>query len=931
MREFTPGSPRLTPRLFRVTARAALLLSLLTVSRLFFAGRAQDPAPAAKLPAATAPLPQDSGALGLRETLRRLSGTGRLMQVTAHPDDEDGGMLTLEARVKGVDTLLMTLTRGEGGQNKVGSNLFDVLGVLRTLELLGSDRYYGVQQRFSHVADFGYSKTPQETFSKWQGHEVALADMVRVIRTFHPDVLVARFSGTDRDGHGHHQASAILAREAFRAAADPSRFPEQLQEGLFPWQPKKFYMGNVCGFGAATCPDQNWTVKLSTGDSDPVLGMSPIEFAMLGLKHQLSQGAGSWSVSPGAHYTFYKLVDSVLPGGVARDAHEQDFFDGIDTSLPGLAARAEADPALPGLRSSLEKMQAAVKEASATPDHGDAAAESLLSALAVLRQLIPQVEKSALNPAARNELLLRLLAKQQEFEQAAGFALGADLEVTVDAPVAASPEQVFVAVPGGSFELSAESSANSKIVRWQDVTLDLPPGWTAKPAGRPTQLPSGHSLRKFTVTVPPDAQLTRPYWRRDNPETDTIYTIDDPRYQTLPFPPPPVRAHATYRLNGNAEDGVIHATAMVRYRDSTGAPAQRPVSVAPPFSVALEPSSAVLPAAHAGATGIRVAVRSQIQNHGNTPLSLEVPRDWRAEPASQDLSFAAPGQTRESDFRLTPSAASEGKHRVKAVLEYRGKTYSEGVSTVTREDLGTFYYYQPAVQMVSVVDVKVPRSLKVGYIMGAGDNIPPVLQQIGLDLAIVPAETLSSADLGRFDTIVLGIRAYDTRREVADNNRRLLDYVSAGGTLIVQYNAGTGDFNTGKFTPFPAELSRARVSVEDAPVEILAPQDSIFHYPNQISASDFDGWVQERGLYFMDHWDDRFTPLLSCHDPGEPAQKGGLLKARYGKGLYIYNAYAFFRQLPAGVLGAVRLYVNLLAAGHEDRSSQAAGDGPASR
>src|SRR5208337_356902 len=289
------------------------------------------------------PLPQETGTNGLKLMLRRLQTTGRLMQVDAHPDDEDGGMLTLEARGKGVSTLLMTLTRGEGGQNELGSNLFDVLGVVRTLEVLAADRYYGVEQRFSRVADFGYSKTPEETFQKWQGHDVALADIVRVVRTFRPDVLVARFSGTERDGHGHHQASALLTREAFRAAADPDRFPEQIKQGLQPWQAKKFYIGNVCGFGAQTCPAENYTVKLNTGEQNPRLGMSYAQFAIEGLRHQLSQGVGGFSIDPGPRYTFYKLVDSVLPSTTDKDGHEQGFFDGIDTSLPGLASRLGAE------------------------------------------------------------------------------------------------------------------------------------------------------------------------------------------------------------------------------------------------------------------------------------------------------------------------------------------------------------------------------------------------------------------------------------------------------------------------------------------------------------------------------------------------------------------------------------------------------------
>src|SRR3984885_6221423 len=290
-----------------------------------------------------AEIPQDEGAAGLRLELLRLGTTARLMQVVAHPDDEDGGMLTLEARGRGVSTLLMTLNRGEGGQNKIGSNLSDVLGVLRAEELLASDQYYGVQERFSRVADFGFSKSAEETFTKWGGHDLALGDIVRVIRTFRPDVLAPRFSGTERDGHGHHQASSILAKEAFRAAADPKRFPEQIAEGLKPWQAKKLYIGNVCGFGAMTCPDDQWTLKLNTGERNADLGMGYVQFAMQGLRHQMSQGAANWTIDPGDRFTFYKLVDSVAPAKLDKDGHEKDFFDGIDTSLPGLASKEMSD------------------------------------------------------------------------------------------------------------------------------------------------------------------------------------------------------------------------------------------------------------------------------------------------------------------------------------------------------------------------------------------------------------------------------------------------------------------------------------------------------------------------------------------------------------------------------------------------------------
>src|SRR5713226_8721776 len=309
------------------------------------------------------PLPQDTGAAGVKQMLLRLRTTARLMQTTAHPDDEDGGMLTLESRGKGVTPLLLTLNRGEGGQNKVGSNLFDVLGVLRTLELTASDRYYGVEQRFTRVADFGYSKNPEETFQKWGGHDIPLGDMVRVIRTFRPDVLIARFSGTERDGHGHHQASAMLTKEAFRAAADPKRFPEQIAEGLQPFQPKKLYIGNVCGFGATSCPAENYTVKLNTGQEDPLLGESYVQFAIEGLRHQRSQALGGVSIPKGDRFAHYKLVDSVVESPKDKDGHEQDFFDGIDTTLVGLVLRLGAEEKkVPWLRDGLVDVAKQIRE-----------------------------------------------------------------------------------------------------------------------------------------------------------------------------------------------------------------------------------------------------------------------------------------------------------------------------------------------------------------------------------------------------------------------------------------------------------------------------------------------------------------------------------------------------------------------------------------
>ena len=861
------------------------------------------------------PLPQDSGALGLKQMLLRLQTTARFMQTVAHPDDEDGGLLTLESRGKGASVLLLTLNRGEGGQNKIGSNLFDVLGVVRTLELTAADRYYGVEQRFTRVADFGFSKTPQETFQKWQGHDIALSDMVRVIRTFRPDVLVARFSGTDRDGHGHHQASAILTKEAFRAAADPNRFTEQTRDGLQPWQAKKLYIGNVCGFGATTCPDSDYTVKLNTGAPDAALGMSYAQFAMQGLRHQLSQGAAAWNVEPGDRFAFYKLADSTVPAATDNGGHEKDFFDGIDTSLQGLASRlgSEASKA-PFLPARLVAIQKCVNEAAAATDRDPAtAADALLEGLQAVRELIAQLRNSTLSSALKTDLITELQTKESQFESAANLAAGVQLEVAADVPTGKDADDAFMAVRGQSFDVLARFSTQAA-AELKEVALDLPPAWQAKQISEQKHAADSSVVVRFQVTVAKTAEYTRPYWHRNDPETDAINTIDVPQDVTLPFPAPPVRAHAMYVLAGR--QGVVRAVAIVRFKASSGDTAERALAVAPAFSVMLEPGEQVIPVSNSTASTVKVAVSSNLPGTAKGTLRIEVPAGWRAEPSSLPLEFQGRGEKRESEFHLFPASLQEGRAQVRAVFESGGEAYREGYSVVTRDDLDTFYYYQPAVQRVSVVNVKAPKTLKIGYIMGAGDDIPAVLKQIGMDVTLIPSENLKNTDLSPYGTIALGIRAYDTQKDLVTNNQKLLDWVSGGGTLLVQYNTGVADFNKGKFTPYPAQLSRARVTDEDSPVEILAPQDSIFTSPNQITQKDFDGWVQERGLYFMDHWDDHFEPLLACHDPGEAAQKGGLLRAQYGKGTYIYIGYAFFRQLPAGVPGALRLFVNLLSAGH---------------
>ena len=456
-----------------------------------------------------------------------------------------------------------------------------------------------------------------------------------------------------------------------------------------------------------------------------------------------------------------------------------------------------------------------------------------------------------------------------------------------------------------------------------DIKLEVPAGWTTvEGKTKPVTINAGKNVHaSFRLRVPKEAAYTRPYWHRDNPDTEAIDHIDEQKYVTLPFPPPALRARVEYSVSGNGAGKIgngITSAVVSPFIGDEGKVEARPQAVVPAFSVMLEPGTQVISTENGSTSTVTVGVTSNL-----TRARLTACCDWSCRRAGvRNLRLFFPRLKKRGDKRDFRFESSH--HRIAGGSNYSarragigGEKIVEGYTLVTREDLGSFYYYQPARQRVSIVDVKVPHDLKVGYVMGAGDDIPTVLKQVGMDVTEIPAEKLAIENLSAYGTIVLGIRAYDTQKDVAENNKKLLEFVAAGGTLVVQYNAGVGDFNAGKFTPYPADLSRARVSVEEAPVDILAPDDSIFHYPNTITARDFDGWVQERGLYFMDQWDEHFTPLLSCHDPGEDAQKGGLLRAQYGKGTYIYTGYAFFRQLPAGVPGAVRLFVNLLSAGHE--------------
>ena len=832
-------------------------------------------------------LPQDTGEPGLNQALKKLKTTGRLMQTTAHPDDEDGALLAYMSRGRGVTTMLFTLTRGDGGQNKTGSNLFDELGVLRTLELLESDRFYGAEQRFTHVADFGFSKDPQEAFQKW-GKDVVLADMVRVIREFRPDVIAAGWSGTSSDGHGHHQASGLLTPEAVRLAADPTKYPEAGPA----WQVKKLYHRTR---------GDNYTVRVDAAQVDPNLGKSYAAFGVEGYSHQKSQNAEMFALPAGPLWRSYRMVENTVGKKYEAGEHESDFFDGIDTSLPGIASRlGDEEKKVPFLRPALVEIDKLVDEAIRTRQP-----EPLMTAWAKMDALRPQIMRADLSKPAKWEAMLQVETKSVQFQEASRLALGLDVSAHSDgSALIGRKSDVNVTL--------ALKNSGSKPLQITQATIDVSPSaeFPIEVAG--TALAPGTNKEfKRKITIPADAPLTRPYWRRSDPERENVFTLDPlPSYfpSGLPLPLPPVSGFVKVKLGEVERQFDFDVKGRIEGRDAN-------LAIVPAFSLLFQYASQVVPVGTTSSIDANVVVRSNLKTPATSVVRLKLPAGWKATPSEQTINIAAGGE-KVVPFKVFPDAAAETRAQITAELTNAGTTYSEGFSVVTREDIDTFYYYQPSVQKISVVKVDVPKDLTVGYVKGAGDDILPVLQQIGMNATLISPAELATGDLQKYNTIILGIRAYDANEDVRKNNARLLEYVKNGGTLIVQNNQQAQQFNEGNYTPYPAQLSRERVSVEDAPVEILEPDDALFNTPNKITNADFDGWIQERGVNFMIQWDPQYTPLLGSNDPGEKPLRGGMLRAKYGKGTYVYTGYAFFRQLPAGVPGAIRLYVNLLNLGH---------------
>lgn len=922
-----------------VLIRHARKLAVLPFLTLGFSLAAQAPQPVPYQQPLARSLAIDRGSTGLWQTLQKLHTRASFAMVVAHPDDEDGGTLTYESRGIGADTSLITLNRGEGGQNVMTASYWDELGILRTQELLAADNYYGVHQYWTRVADFGFSKTIDEALKTW-GHDRVLYDVVRAIRMARPLVVSSVFAGNISDGHGQHQVAGLMAQEAYKDAGNPKMFPDQIKAGLLPWTPLKVYVripfARVTTKGIYDYASGGWgpvrfrnyatgtwiegvpskSVEVPSGTYNPLFGYSYFQVSRMGLNEQKSQNGGIAVPLAASVSSPYHLYASRVP----VSANEANLFDGIDISLAGIASYApRAEQA--GWREKLNALNATVESAQRSFDAAapEKIAPELAKGLAQTNELLQEITHSNLPVEARYNMKHELIIKQREFNTALQQALGLHLAANLIDGVGGERRRGFAStsqtiVPGQAFQVEVHLEDQGSLpVMIERIELDpqAGPAWSISSKNRAngtlTAAEPGEEI--FDVVAPKNAELTKPYYSRPSLE-QSYYNLDDPRYLNQPTSPYPLSAVAVVKYN-DVEIKLDRVVQTVHDVNGMG-PVMEPLLVAPAISLTVSPQAGIVPLS-SHSLELQVTLRSSVKGPARGQVHLDLPHGWTSSPADADFATARDGQEANLVFHVTPASIQARPYTITAVANYNGEKYTQGFVTVGYPGLRPYPYYRPAAYRTTGVDVKTAPNLKIAYIMGTGDDVAQSMQDLGIRVALLTAQDIASGDLSSYDAIVLGIRAYATRPELRTFNDRLLNYVKNGGTMIVQYQTGEFDHNYG---PYPMSLSSnpEKVVEESCAVGILDAKDPILSWPNKITEADFKGWVEERGHGFMRQWDARYTAPTEMHDTGQAPQKGGLLYARYGKGTYIYTAYAFFRQMPEGVPGSFRIMANLLSA-----------------
>lgn len=917
---------------------------LMVVSQELPPVAAQSPAAVALDPEADAKaLLMDRGSAALWQTLKKLHTRASLIMFTAHPDDEDGGMLTYESRGLGARVTLMTLNRGEGGANVMSPDYWDALGLVRTEELLAAGRYYGVQQYFSRFIDYGFSKTKEECLSKW-GHDRVLYDSVRVVRMTRPLVVTSVFVGGPTDGHGNHQVAGQMAQEVFNAAGDPSLFPDQIRDGLRPWTPLKVYARvpfmRITDKGMYDYATGKWTpagvynyvakrwepgqvlanVQIPEGDYAPPLGLNYLQISRTGLGFQRSQNGGTSIPAAGQELAPYHRFGSRIE---AAD-QEQSFFDGIDTSLAGIASLAKGgDTSF--LKDGLTRINSLVEDAMSnfSADHPEKIAPTLAQGLRATTELMDQVQSSQLSDDGKYNVIHELKVKQAQFNDAIAQALGFSMQATLapehepTGPFAAfmgTPDSFQVAIPGQHFWVKVHAAIQSPASAEVDkIEFTTPQGenWTVEAEGGAKDGSLGNNQgfdRRFSVIAPESATFTRPYFTRPDIE-QPYYDVLDPRFLNMPLEPYPISAWVHFSYEGvPVEAGQVVQT--VQHVNGSGTVLE-PLVVGPAVSISISPHAGIVPL-NSPSFSLGVRLHSNVKGPAEGSVHLDLPAGWTSSPPSAHFALQHDGEDQPLAFEIHPGGLKEQPYTVTAVAEYGGNEYKEGYQVVGYPGLRSYNLYRPATYRTTGLNVKVAPNLNVGYIMGSGDDVPQSLENLGIRVHTLSTADLATGDLSRYNIILLGVRTYAVRDDLITYNGRLLDYVKNGGTVVVQYNTPEFDHNFGPY-PYSMTQNPEEVTDEASKVTILEPSNPLFVWPNKISEKDFEGWVEERGSKFMKTWDPRYTALLETHDADQDPQKGGLLYSRYGKGTYVYCAYAFYRELPEGVPGAYRIFANLVS------------------
>jgi LmbE family N-acetylglucosaminyl deacetylase len=803
--------------------------------------------------------PEQRNPSEIQLALQKLNVLGRVLYIAAHPDDENTNLMALWSNGSLYDAAYLSITRGDGGQNLIGPELRERLGVIRTEELLAARRIDHGKQFFSRAIDFGFSKTAEEALRLW-GHDKILSDVVWVIRKFPPDVIVTRFSPEDQMTHGHHTASAILAQEAFSAAGDPNRFPEQLAF-VKPWQPTRLVWNtSPFFFSNRNLPfDPTGLTVLEAGGYNPLLGKAYTEIAAASLSMHKSQGVGS-PPRRGVRKEYFKLLEG--------EPMTSSLFDGIDTSWSRV----------PNSESIASEIRQIISHFS--PIDPAASIPELLK----LRQAMNGIKDEAWIPE-----------KKAELDEIIAACLGLHVEASI------ANETV---TPGQTETIKLEAINRCNIpITLQEVRCPN----SSEPIKIEAALPANELVTKdLSCKVPENTPYSQPYWLR-KPATIGAFAVDDQTLVGLPENPPELPIEIALQISGQE----LRYLLDTKYRtvDPVAGELRRPLVIAPPVFAKVADNVLVFATKEPKPVSVHVTAATGPVK-GN--LKLVVPKGWEVYPASLPIDLKGANAEMTATFTVKPPEQnSEGTLR--AVVSVDGRDYSFERVRISYPHIGVQTLMPQSEVKLVRADIR-KKGDWIGYIPGAGDDIPESLKQIGYSVKILSETDITAKNLAQFSAVVLGIRAYNTQDRIFNWLPELFAYAKAGGVVIVQYNT-LADLKTEQLGPYPLEISRDRVTDENAEMRILAPNHPLMTTPNNITSKDFEGWVQERGLYFPKKWDPAWIPILSCNDPKEKPLDGGLLVAKVGKGFFIYTSYSWFRELPAGVPGAYRLFANMLSLG----------------